>query len=201
LVPPAPSAFSNSDLVIWPSPFASICENRSFNASSRLVDVEDVELDDVDEVVLPVESVDWLCAAISALIVSGEICAQLPELTEEVAPLVVLLPLSIANGLVAPCEDVEDEDFELVSDWIASSALDTAPRANNIAQLQPVRHAAANVLDWDQQATCQCEKLNEIRVHHALRVRGTSAIHAADGRFFRPQEAGLPCIARPGGPC
>jgi hypothetical protein len=72
-------------------------------------------------------------------------------LTEAVAPPVVLvLPLSIANGLVAPFADpvlcVDEDEFELVSDWIASSALDTAPRANNIAQLQPMRHAAANVL-------------------------------------------------------
>ncbi|MCP1742922.1 hypothetical protein J2R73_005637 [Bradyrhizobium japonicum] len=72
-------------------------------------------------------------------------------MTDEVAPLVVLLPLSIANGLIgAFCEDpvfwVDEDDFEFVSDWIASSALDTAPRANNIAQLQPMRHAAANVL-------------------------------------------------------
>ncbi|MGT2501331.1 hypothetical protein ACVOMS_11800 [Bradyrhizobium guangxiense] len=63
---------------------------------------------------------------------------------------VLLLPLSIANGLVAPCAApvlcVEEDDFEFVSDWIASRALDTAPRANNIAQLQPMRHAAANVL-------------------------------------------------------
>jgi hypothetical protein len=75
----------------------------------------------------------------------------LPALTDEVAPVVLLLPLSIANGLVAGfCEDpvfcVDEDDFEFVSDWIASSALDTAPRANNIAQLQPMRHAAANVL-------------------------------------------------------
>jgi len=62
---------------------------------------------------------DWLCAAISALIVSDEICAQLPELTDEVAPLLVLL-LSIANGFVAVCDDpvfcVDDDDFEFVSD-------------------------------------------------------------------------------------
>jgi hypothetical protein len=82
--------------------------------------------------------------------VSGEICGVLPALTGEVALLVVLL-LSIANGLVgALCEDpvfwVDEDDFDFVSDWIASSALDTAPRANNIAQLQPMRHAAANVL-------------------------------------------------------
>jgi hypothetical protein len=137
-----------------PSPSASICENRSFSAASRLVDVEEVELDEVEVEVaaLLVLSDDWLCAAISALIVSGEICAQLPELTDEVAPLdVLLLLLSIANGsVVALCEDpvfwVDEDDFEVVSDWIASSALDTALRANNIAQLQPMRHAAANVL-------------------------------------------------------
>ena len=40
LVPPAPSAFSNSDLLSWPSPLASICANRSFKASDLLVDAE-----------------------------------------------------------------------------------------------------------------------------------------------------------------
>jgi hypothetical protein len=76
----------------------------------------------VELLVAPVLSDDWLCAAISALIVSGAICAQLPELTDEVAPLLVLLLLlSIANGLVvAPCDDpvfcVDDDDFEFVSD-------------------------------------------------------------------------------------
>jgi hypothetical protein len=98
-----------------------------------------VEFDEVELAVLLVLSEDWLCAANNAFIVSGEICGYLPELTEEVAPLVVLLlPLSIANGLVAPFEDpvfwVDEDDFEFVSDWIASSALDAAPRANNIAK-------------------------------------------------------------------
>src|SRR5262249_52874488 len=153
LVPPAPSAFSNSDWVILPSPFASICENRSFSASSRLIDeVEPVEVELADVLVL---SDDWLCAASSALIVSGAICGELPELTDEAAVLVVLLPLSTANGLVAPCEKpvfcVDEDDFEFVSDWITSSAVETAPRANNIAQLQPMRHAAANVLKRGQQ--------------------------------------------------
>src|SRR6516164_8089604 len=65
LVPPAPSAFSNSLLVILPSPLASICEYKSCNAcegSSEAVDV----------------APDWLCAAISALMVCGEICAPPP---------------------------------------------------------------------------------------------------------------------------
>jgi hypothetical protein len=134
-----------------PSPSPSICENKSFSAASRLVGVGGAELDEVELAVLPVLLDDWLCAANSAFIVSGAICGVLPALTGEVAPLVVLLPLSIANGLIgAFCEDpvfwVDEDDFEFVSDWIASSALDTAPRANNIAQLRPMRHAAANVL-------------------------------------------------------
>jgi len=116
-------------------------------------------------------------------------------LTDEVAPpLVLLLLLSIANGLVgALFEDpvfwADEDDFEFVSDWIASSALETAPRANNIAQLQPMRHAAVNALAVSQQATCQREKLNEIRVHRAFPASGTPAIHAGRGRNFRPQEA------------
>ena len=40
LVPPAPSAFSNSDFVSLPSPSASICANKSFSASVRLVRAE-----------------------------------------------------------------------------------------------------------------------------------------------------------------
>jgi hypothetical protein len=129
----------------------------------------------------------------------------LPALTDEVALLVVLL-LSIANGsALAPSEDpvfcVDDDDFEFVSDWIASSALDTAPSANNIARLQPMRHAAANFLTEIQQASCQREKLNEIRIYCASDAPETPAIHAGGGRNFRPQEAHRPCIARLRGPC
>src|SRR5260370_970621 len=80
LVPPAPSAFSNSDFEIWPSPLASICENRSFSEFVGLVDVEVVD-----------EVEDWLCAASSALIVSGDICEQ-PPLIPVLLP---LLPLSL----------------------------------------------------------------------------------------------------------
>ncbi|GLR89927.1 hypothetical protein GCM10007857_66410 [Bradyrhizobium iriomotense] len=133
-----------------PSPSASICENRSFRASCGLIEVDDELAEELDEVELEellVLADDWLCAAISALIVSGEICGQLPELTDELAPLVVLLPLSIENGLVAPCVEpvccVEDV-FEDVNACNASSAPDTAPRANNIRRLQTMRQAAAN---------------------------------------------------------
>ncbi|MHC2823452.1 hypothetical protein ACVMBY_007012 [Bradyrhizobium huanghuaihaiense] len=112
----------------------------------------------------PVPAEDWLCAANNAFIVSGEICGYLPALTDEVVPLVVLLPLSIANGLVgalceAPVFCVDDDDFEFVSDWIASSALETAPRANNIAQLQPMRHAAANVLQLKSASVVPARKV------------------------------------------
>src|ERR1700687_2361237 len=63
LVPPAPRAFSNSDLLTWPSPSASRGESRCFSASDRLVGADAVE---------PVD--DWLCAASSALMVAGDIC-------------------------------------------------------------------------------------------------------------------------------
>jgi hypothetical protein len=111
--------------------------------SCGLIDVEDgVDVDDVLEA-----AEDWLCAAISALIVSGEICARLPELTGELSELDVLPLPSTGNGVPEPCVKpvcrVED-DFCEVSACNASSAEDTAPRANNIRQLQPVRPAAVN---------------------------------------------------------
>ena len=105
MVPPAPSALSNSDFEIWPSPLASICENRSFSESEGLVDVEVVD-----------EVEDWLCAASSALIVSGDICEK-PLLD----PVLVLWLVEVAalleksNGLLAPWlkpVDCVDEDFD-----------------------------------------------------------------------------------------
>ena len=59
LVPPAPSALSNSDLLIAPSPLPSICENRSCNASDGLM-------------LVAVAPDDCPCAASSALMVEGE---------------------------------------------------------------------------------------------------------------------------------
>src|ERR1700752_1734181 len=63
LVPPAPSAFSNSDLLTWPSLLVSSCENRFCSALDGLVGAE-----------LDVAAEDWPCAASSALIVAGESC-------------------------------------------------------------------------------------------------------------------------------
>lgn len=92
LVPPAPRALSNSDLLIWPSPLPSICENRSCRALDGLVDVDDAD------VVVAVD--DWLCAASSALIVDGDSCENplVPDAGAGLAEVEVLLELS--NGFV-----------------------------------------------------------------------------------------------------
>jgi hypothetical protein len=118
LVPPAPSAFSNSDLLTCPSPLASSCENRSFSASARLVGAGDA----VDA---------WLCAASSALHVAGDICEYPPdphagvEHPEAAAASVRLKGLVGAWLKPAVCDD----DFDEVSACRASTADDTAPRA------------------------------------------------------------------------
>ncbi|WP_248878612.1 hypothetical protein [Bradyrhizobium japonicum] len=111
-------------------------------------------------------------------------------MTDEVTPLVVLLPLSIANGLIgAFCEDpvfwVDEDDFEFVSDWIASSALDTAPRANNIAQLQPMRHAAANVLAVMSASVVPAQKAPKSSMKSAFATPGAAREH----RQFMPVAA------------
>src|SRR5258708_12130257 len=67
LVPPAPSALSNSVLLILPSPSASICENRSFREADWLAKADVFEPIDV-----------WLCAASSAPMVAGDICEAPP---------------------------------------------------------------------------------------------------------------------------
>jgi hypothetical protein len=84
-------------------------------------------VEDVD----PVE--DWLCAAKSALMVSGEICEPPPpvpalepveaeELEKKSNELAWLTPVVFA-----------DDDFEDVSAWRASIADAAAPRASNMA--------------------------------------------------------------------
>ena len=136
LVPPAPRPFSNSDLLTWPSPLVSSCENRSFRASDLLVDAEVVD---------PVD--DWLCAASSALMVAGDICEPPPEpkgggggaADAEALP-------DRSNGFatsgVTPVF-CEDDDFDEVNDLRASSADDAAPRANSMTGLRQSPRSAA----------------------------------------------------------
>jgi hypothetical protein len=159
LVPPAPRALSNSDLVIWLLPLPSICENRSCRALDGLVDVD---------VVVAVD--DWLCAASSALIVDGDICENplVPEAGAGVADVEVLLEVS--NGFVelwvkpVACGD-DDFTFVWVSDLKASIRDDAAPRASSIAELRKMPHRAAVAsTPIDQQAPCHSEKPNKIRV-------------------------------------
>src|SRR5450755_848359 len=134
LVPPAPSAFSNSDLLIWPSPLASSCENRSCSALDGLVDAGVV----VAGVVVAVG--DWLCAASSVLMVAGDIWVKPlpPVVGVEVPEVGVVLP-DRSNGLLEFwLKPVAGGDFAFgaVSDCRASSADDTAPRASSMAELR-----------------------------------------------------------------
>jgi hypothetical protein len=124
LVPPAPSAFSNSDLLTWPSPLASICENRSCSADAGLVDADVVVAAD-----------HWLCAANSALMVAGDNCENPldPEAGAELVEAEVpALPSSSAALSPKPVDATEDDALDEVSDWAASSKDDTAPRANSM---------------------------------------------------------------------
>ena len=137
LVPPAPSAFSNSDLVIWPSPLPSICENRSCNALDGPVD---------DDVVAAVDA--WLCAASSALMVAGDIGEKpvLPdgdvELPDAAAP--PERPNISAVAWLKPVDWLDEVDE--LNDWMASRAVDTAPRANIMAKLRQTPQSAASIL-------------------------------------------------------
>src|SRR5258705_11398117 len=68
LVPPAPSAASNSDLLILPSPSVSSCENRCSSAPGRPAKADVIE---------PID--DWPCAASSAPMVADDICDFPPD--------------------------------------------------------------------------------------------------------------------------
>ena len=162
LVPPAPSALSNSDWLILPSPSVSICENRSCRALDGLDDVDDVAVD----VVVAVD--DWLCAASSALIVDGDICEKpvVPETGAALAEVEVLLEAS--NGFVElwvkPVAGRDDDfAFVWVSDLKASITDDAAPRASSIAELRKMPHRAADTsTPIDQQTPCQRDKPNKM---------------------------------------
>jgi hypothetical protein len=94
-------------------------------------DVVDVDVADVPEA--------WPCAAISALIVAGEICVNpAPPVTGGGLPVCAWL-LVVSNGVVAlwvkpvVCGEV---DFDEVSDCSASIADEAAPRASSMTELR-----------------------------------------------------------------
>jgi hypothetical protein len=111
LVPPAPSAFSNSDFEIWPSPLPSICENRSCSAADWLVGVDEA-----------VVVVDWLCAASNACIVAGDICEPPPE-----NPVVLVAPEAwpdMSKGSAKPVEEALDLVEEVLVEEVADEVSD-----------------------------------------------------------------------------
>jgi hypothetical protein len=93
-----------------------------------------VEAESVADVVVDAEldaELDiWLCAASSASIVAGEICEPPP-----VNPVVPIEPVEVwpELGSANPLE-VADELVEEVSDWIALTAVDAAPKANSMVK-------------------------------------------------------------------
>ena len=89
---------------------------------------------------------DWLCAASSALKVAGDICENpvVPEGADE-------LPDAELPDVEAPwarpnmsavawlkAVDWDDDEADEVNDWMASSAVDAAPRANSMAKLRTI---------------------------------------------------------------
>ena len=119
LVPPAPSAFSNSVLVIWPSPLVSICENRSLSAALRLVGPL-CPCDCADSSVFHVAGDNWLPAAAPAVVEAD----------------VVVVGFVIENelaGTIPVCPfDVDEDDDDEVSDDNRSIADEAAPMAKNM---------------------------------------------------------------------
>src|ERR1019366_4155903 len=139
---------------------------------------------------------DWLWAASSALMVAGDICenpvdpAVAAELPEAGAPLA--RPNRSAEAWLKPVDCVGDEADE-VNDWMASSALDAAPRANSMAELQQTPQSAAPTLRAiDQQTPCHREKPNKMMAFCVQDGAEPSAIDAANGRIFRPRRPALP---------
>ena len=131
--------------MIWPSPLVSICENRSCSALDGLVDADVVDADAADAVD------DWLCAASSALKVAGDICENpvVPEGADELPdaelPDVEAPPARPNMSAVAWLKPVDwdGDEADEVNDWMASSAVDAAPRANSMAKLRTMPQSAA----------------------------------------------------------
>src|SRR5260370_2822637 len=176
LVPPAPSAFSNSELLILPSPSVSSCENRLFSASDRLVGADAVVAVD-----------DWLCAASRALMVAGDSCENPlePEAGVELPEGAVLPERSngLAGAWLKPV-DGGDENFDEVSEWRASSADDTAPRASSMTKLRQMPHGGLlPSRHKDQQTPCHREKADKTWGFGASTGPTIPAIDAAAAEF------------------
>jgi ABC-type proline/glycine betaine transport system substrate-binding protein len=54
--------------------------------------------------------------------------------------------------------DWDDDEADEVNDWMASSAVDAAPRANSMAKLRTKRRKArpSPLKTWDEQTLCHC---------------------------------------------
>jgi hypothetical protein len=79
--------------------------------------------------------------------VDPEAAAELPE-----AGAPPERPNRSAEAWLKPVDCVDDEADE-VNDWIASSALDAAPRANSMAELRQVPQSAASPSESKQSAS------------------------------------------------
>ena len=81
----------------------------------------------------PLRPVDWLWAASSALILSGDICGRLEKPVTGAVPAGSNEDASAGGGAAGPKPvPFEDDGLGVVSDWMAFSAADAAPRASNM---------------------------------------------------------------------
>jgi len=85
--------------------------------------------------------VDWLCAASSALILPGDSCGPLEKPVTGADPAGSDEDVS-AGGVEAEPKPVpfEDDGLGVVSDWMAFSAADAAPRASNMKLFRQAAH-------------------------------------------------------------
>jgi hypothetical protein len=185
LVPPAPSAFSNSVLLIEPSPLPSSSENRSFNAVDWLVEAD---VADVPE--------DWPWASSIALMVVGDkqplddeepleedVAVELPGVTELVRS---------KAFCVRPVVAALDEDFDVVSDCKSPSADEAA--AISMTKLPDTpQHRGPYSRHQVQQAVCQRKNIDK--------TKALIAAMASISRQMMPPRQNLPPPIRPHCPC
>jgi hypothetical protein len=106
-----------------------------------LLVLDDALLDEVAVVADDVVALDadWLCAWISALMVSGEICDEAPVVDDAVELVDASEPVRASNALPPALRDLADADFDEPSDCrlskIDDATPDAAPSANNMAIL------------------------------------------------------------------